>query len=304
MAKRRNYPRLAAELYNQPWLLTPSKLEEIEAVLIARSEGRMTMTAEEIDRMAASNAPPVHEVGQDIQVLPVCGTIHHHSSMMTRYSGGTSTTRLGRDFIEAANNPDIGTIILECRSSGGGVFGVPELARLIFEHRDKKRIIAHINAFAYSACFYIAAAANEIVCTPSGEGGSIGVVCKHTDISGWEEKQGLKTTLIAIPEKKVETSPYGPLSDPAQAELLRKCTATYKTFVGDVAEFRGVSTEHVQENFGGGGTLMAPEMLDVKMIDRIMTFDQLIDDIRSTAAPRKGRGNLNRLAMAEAEIES
>lgn len=297
----RKYPRLAAELYNQPWLLTQSKLEEIEAVLVARSEGRITLTAEEIDRLAAANAPPKHEVGQDIQVLPIAGTIHHHASFMTRYSGGTSTTRLGREFMEAVNNPDIGTIVFECRSGGGSVFGTPELAELIFQNRENKKIIAHVNAYAYSACYYLAAAAHEIVCTPSGEVGSVGVVCMHTDVSKWEKKQGYKTTLIAVPEKKVETNPYEPLSADAHSDLMRKCEKSYEKFVSDLARFRGVSAEHVKKEFGGGGTLMAEDAMAAKMIDKIMTFDQLIEDVRATASPRTGRGNLNRLALAETQ---
>lgn len=291
------YPHLMNELYNQPWLIHQSKLQELESVLLARASGHITMTAEDVERMAAMNNPPAHVAGQDVMILPVSGTITHHASMMNMASGGTSTAQLSRVFREAVANPDIGTIIFEHRSGGGAVFGTPEFARQVFNARGQKRIISHVNAYSFSASYYIAAAGHEIVCTPSGEVGSIGTACLHRDVSKWEESMGVKTTVIAIPEKKVDGHPYAPITDTAHANILEKCAKTYDTFVSDVAEFRGVTADKVKADYGGGGTLLAADALRQGMIDSIATLDEVIEDIRQSARPN--RRNANRLALAE-----
>lgn len=295
----KTYPRIASELYNQPWFIHPAKMAEIEAVFVARMEGRVNLTNEELERIAAGNAPPQHQVGQDIAVIPVAGTISHKPSLFQRASGGTSTVDMLRQYEAALADDGVGTIVFEHQSGGGTVFGTPEAADYIYQHRSEKRTIAHINAYSFSASYYLAAACGEVSITPSGETGSIGVVCAHQDQSGWEEKTGLKTTIIAVPEKKFEGHPYSPLPEDVAAEMMAKCTACYDQFAADVARFRGVSEETVRNDFGRGGTFLAKEAKERGLVDNIETFNQMVDRIRASAKPRYG--NRNRLALAEAD---
>lgn len=294
-----NYPRIASELYNQPWLIHPAKMAEIEAVFAARLEGRISLTNEEMDRMTAANSPPRHRVGQDIAVIPVSGTISHKPSLFQRASGGTSTMDMLHQYEAALADDSVGTIVFEHQSGGGTVFGTPEAADYIYQHRSEKRTIAHINAYSFSASYYLASACGEVSITPSGETGSIGVVCAHQDVSGMEEKIGVKTTIIAVPEKKFEGHQFAPLPDDVAAEMMAKCTACYDQFAADVARFRGVSEETVRNDFGRGGTFLAKEAKQRGLVDNIETFQQMVDRIRQTAAPR--RNNRNRLALAEAD---
>jgi ClpP class serine protease len=81
----------------------------------------------------------------------------------------------------------IGAIVIQIDSPGGNVAGTPEVARKIYEARGKgKAIIAQADSLMASAAYYIGAAADEIVATPSSEVGSIGVYAVHEDASGYE----------------------------------------------------------------------------------------------------------------------
>ena len=72
-------------------------------------------------------------------------------------------------------------ILFDVDSPGGGVEGVPELADEIYNSRGRKRIISASNSMAASAAYWIASAAGEMVVTPSGNVGSIGVFMAHED---------------------------------------------------------------------------------------------------------------------------
>jgi ClpP class serine protease len=82
-------------------------------------------------------------------------------------------------------------------SPGGALDGVPEFAGEIFATRGRKKVIAIANTIAASAAYWIASSAEELVVTPSGSVGSIGVFAVHEDLSKALDMAGLKVTLLA-----------------------------------------------------------------------------------------------------------
>jgi len=157
------------------WLIDPSYAEKIVAVLAARSANgpRAQPYREE-----PADAPPVEEERGTIAVLNLSGPIVPRSSGVEDMSGPTmaSLDRFSRAFDEAAANDRHTAIVLNVDSPGGRVDMVPEVAAKIRAARnDVRPIIAVANTYAASAAYWIASAADEIVVTPSGEVGSIGV---------------------------------------------------------------------------------------------------------------------------------
>jgi ClpP class serine protease len=75
--------------------------------------------------------------------------------------------------------------------------GIPELAAEIRAARGKKPIVAVANYRAASAAYWLGSQADEFVASPSADVGSIGVFAAHEDVSGMQEKLGVKTTLIS-----------------------------------------------------------------------------------------------------------
>lgn len=287
------YRHIIQAVIETPWAILPAKLQQIGAFLARKSRGEEIPEAE--IRAAVGERQPggaeVQRVGS-IAVIPVLGTIAHRMEQFQSISapGGTSTNLLANRLREAAADPAVTAIILDIDSPGGSVAGVPELAALIMELRQKKKIVAVANDSAASAAYWIAAAASELVVTPSGQVGSIGVFMMHQDISKMAEMEGVKTTFIHAGPHKVEGNAFEPLSEEAKAALQSKVDGYYDMFVKAVAAGRGMTAARVKADFGGGRMLLAKDAVAAGMADRVETMDGVIERLLRKAAARAGGG--------------
>lgn len=318
----KHYPAILAAIYNTPHCILPEKLQEIAAFAEAIADGRASQPLEvdqpalacyaaadggeqaSADRFSAAAAGDAF-----VAVLPLFGTMHQHGSLEMRYSGGTSTESFGRQLAALDANPAVKTIVLETHSPGGQVFGTQELGDLIFaaRQRNETRIVTAVNSMAASAALWAATAAHEVVVTPGGCMGSVGVCYAHVDVSGAEKKAGVKTTLLATPAQKIAGNEFEPLADDVRAEILGRQEKTLGRFVAALARHRGVDEQHVRTKFGGGDMLRADEAVAAGLADRIAPFREVmaaeIERLRTT--PRSGgntRANARALDLAEAEL--
>ncbi len=188
----------------------------------------------------------------------------------------------GYDLIESRfnalmNDPRVKTILIRAQSPGGTAFGASELSEKIFNARSEKRIVAYADPYAFSAAYEIASAASVFYSTRSGMVGSIGSYSMHVDISESLKNEGVKIEFIKAGEKKTDGNSYEPLSERARVDIQEEVDRFYEVFVQDVARNRGVSADFVKENFGKGGRVMAPEAVQVGMIDGIASLDQILN---------------------------
>ena len=86
-----------------------------------------------------------------------------------------STLLLGQTVTALANDPEVGTVIVDIDSPGGLVTGTPEAGDAIFAARSGAQVVALINPLAASAAYWLASQAAEVVAVPSADVGSIGV---------------------------------------------------------------------------------------------------------------------------------
>ena len=258
------------------WAIDPVTLQAIVELLELRSAGG-AFSAEDIRaRIGAGDPPRSGRAAGGIAVLPVFGVIAQRMNMMAEISGGTSTEQLSARFRDLMADPAVGSIVLNVDSPGGSVFGVPELAAEIRAARGDKPIVALANARAASAAYWLASAADEIVVTPSGEVGSIGVFTVHSDQSALEEKAGIKTTVISAGEHKTEGNPHEALSDDARAYIQARVDSYYSMFVDDVAAGRGIPSVAVRDGFGQGRMTGAADAAETDMADSVETLDELL----------------------------
>jgi signal peptide peptidase SppA len=211
-----------------------------------------------------------------VAVLPLFGTIFPRANLMTDVSGATSAERFGNQLTDLISDPEIGAIVLDVDSPGGQVGGIDEVSRLIYDARGKKPIVAVANHLMASAAYWIGTAADEIVITPSGEVGSIGVFSVHKDISEALKQEGIKVTLISEGKFKVEGNPYEPLAEEARGAIQTRVSDYYDAFVKAVARNRGVKTGYVRNGFGEGRVVGAGQAIELDMADRIGTLNETI----------------------------
>lgn len=278
----KTYNHLVSWALGQPWAVTPRMLSIIQGILGERLSGNLPSAEVIAGRIAeerelqAADARQGGRLSGAVAVMPVYGVLMQRLDMMSEMSGGTSVESLTRQFRALLNEPSVGTIVLDIDSPGGGVYGIQEFADEIFKARGQKRIVAVANSMAASAAYWIATAAGELVVTPGGEVGSIGVYMLHEDWSGAYEQAGVVPTLIKFGENKAEGIDVMPLDETSREHFQIRVNQYGDSFVSAVAKYRGVSKASVMKDFGQGMVFGAKDALRLKMVDRIATLDETV----------------------------
>ena len=284
------YPQIVRAVSESPWAIEEATLEAILEMLSLRASGQR-FSHEEVQARIGSGPPrrDVQVVG-GVAVIPVFGVITPRADLFTEMSGGTSVQSLQSALRDAIDDEQVSSIVFDVDSPGGHAAMIPELAAEIRAARGKKPMVAVANTRAASAAYWLASQADELVVTPSGDVGSIGVLAAHTDISGMEEKLGQKTTLVTAGKHKAEFSQFAPLSDDARKALQERVDETYTAFVADVAKGRRVSVDTVRKDFGEGRMLTAKKALSAGMVDRIDTLEATVQRLMPPNRHRQSGG--------------
>lgn len=207
-------------------------------------------------------------------------------SMLLGRGGGLQAFRAG--LREAVSNPDISAIVIEVDSPGGVSSLLPETAAEIRAARKEKTVVAVANVQAASAAYWLAAQASEVVVTPSGSIGSIGVWTLHADFSEMDNAMGVNFTLISAGKYKVEGNSYEPLTEEGREHIQSEVDEVYSMFLSDVAKGRNTSTTTVRRDFGEGRMVSAKSAVAAGMADRVDTFENVLAKL-ARGGGRSGR---------------
>lgn len=272
----------------EPWAILPESLAVVVEIVTRHFSGdkldpdevqmRIHGAKRPDDRVVAAGPGmiPSNPGIKSVAVLPLFGTIFPRANMMTQVSGATSAEMYGKKFDQLVNDPEIGAIVLDVDSPGGQASGIEELSQKIYDARGRKPVVAVANHTMASGAYWIGTAADELVISPSGEVGSIGVIAMHEDISAALEQEGIKVTLLREGKYKGEGNPYEPLSEETRAAFQSRMAEIYDTFVNAVARNRGVEADAVRNGFGEGRMVGASQAVEMGMADQVATLDETI----------------------------
>jgi signal peptide peptidase SppA len=259
--------------------------------------GILALAAGHANTDPEAKPPKLPTIKGSLAIVPVVGVIAQHAS----WYSDVSTDRLGRTLDDLMADASVGAIVLNFDSPGGVVYGTPELGEKIRGYRGNgKSIYAVANATAFSAAYWLASQAEKLFVIPSGQVGSIGVWSAHVDISGYEEKLGIKTTLVSAGKYKVEGHPWEPLGDEAREEMQREVDMYHGMFIDAVAKGRGVKTSIVREQYGQGRLIEASRAVEIGMADGIATLDEVVGSLARSQRDRKT--SVENLRLAEARV--
>jgi HK97 family phage major capsid protein/HK97 family phage prohead protease len=282
------------------WAMHPEAIAVMQAILAERAGGHRPTADEireriELHQSEREEAEPTDPVA----VIPVHGPIIPRAANMDMSSQAVGIDALQAQFRAALADDSVRAIVLDIDSPGGSAEMVPEFAAEILAARGAKPIVAMANTFAASAAYWLAAAADEVVVTPSGEVGSIGVWSVHQDISAQLDMVGVKPTLVSAGKYKVERNPFGPLSADARDEMQRSVDEIYGEFVAAVAKGRGVKGSTVRAEFGEGRMVRAGAAVARGMADRVGTFTETLQRLdREVSHSRSAEPALGHSATA------
>lgn len=264
-------PRISRFVHEHPWAILPERLEAILAIL-DRHDAGMPLAAADRAAIEAASRPTV-TTGSAVAVIPLVGPLIPRADSLAEISGATSLQSFTKAFRAALGDPSITAIVLDVDSPGGSVFGVEEAGDVIASAKGQKPVVAVANPWAASAAYWLASQAEELVLTPSGQVGSIGVLAVHDDVSKAAEQLGVKRSFVYAGRYKTEGNEFEPLGDPARAHMQGMVDAYYATFVKAVASGRRTSQKAVREGMGEGRMLLAADALAAGMVDRVETLE-------------------------------
>lgn len=299
--------QLLAFALSQPWALQPSVMAAYAAILarrVAEKEGFAERMIRAPRAMEDDGPPTVprhiamssraggasNSNGGAIAVIAVRGTIVQRADQLPLCEDGTSTEDISLALRMAMADTTVGQVILHQHSPGGSVYGVQELGDEIRSMRKDKPIVGFISSLSASACYWLGAQCSELYCTPGGEAGSIGVWSAHQNIKAYLEKEGVDIKLISAGKFKVEGHPYDALGEEAEGFMQSRVNDYYAAFTDAVAKGRGVPVAQVRDGMGQGRVLGAQAALAEKMIDGVMTFDEVVRKMQRDAKATRKEG--------------
>ncbi len=281
-----NYERVIKYVLETPWAIRPAVLGAIIDILAYRADGGQLSDEELADRVGAAEAARrAPRRAGSVAIIPIFGSIFPRANLFTEMSGGTSLQKFSAILAEVDNDSKVGSIVLDVASPGGLVELVPETAEQI--RQTTKPVTAVANTEAASAAYWLAAQADELVVTPSGMVGSIGVWSAHEDWSRHDGNLGVTTTLISAGRYKVEGHPFAPLDEEARSRMQAVVDTFYNMFVEDVARGRATSISAVRNGFGEGRMLTAQEAVREGMADRVASLGQVVSELTQGRRPVK-----------------
>jgi signal peptide peptidase SppA len=282
------------QVYGRVWAILPDSMQTILA-------SDKAANAIEFEAYRKKEATRFRKVDGQIHVLPLQGVLTPKASVLSLLFGGTPLDYFGEAFDSAMNNDKVGAVVLDIDSPGGSVYGVHELADKIYYARGKKPIVAMVNGLGASAAYWIASAADEIVITPSGEAGSIGVIAVHEDISGLLDKAGVKVSFITAGKYKAEGNETEPLTDEGITAIQGRVDDYYEMMTEDIGRNRGVSATKVKADFGEGRVWGAQQAKRGGMVDKIGTMEQVLGRLHPESR-RKLAAMHDRITQIKAQV--
>ncbi len=194
--------------------------------------------------------------------------------------------------LKAEADSDIAGVIVRINSPGGTVSASDTIYHEIMRFKEKRRIPVHayIMELGASGGYYVAAASDRIIASPTAIAGSIGVIAMKFNIEGLLSKIGVSDETYKSGPKKDFWSPFRPSTAEEKKMLQDIIDKLYARFVEVVyANRKKLLTEGEVRTLADGRILTAGEALDARLIDEVAYLDETIDAMKKTLNIGKAR---------------
>ncbi len=269
----KTYAHVLARVFGAPLLIEPRKAEIIARAVMERiaigasiefAPVRASVDAADRERLARK---PYDVTADGVALIDVSGTLVHKSMTASPPSGFSTYAEIEAHLMDAATDPAIRAIALDVDSPGG------EASDSAFALADNVRAAASIkpvwaiaDEMMASAAYLVSSGASRIVMPPTGMVGSVGVIAMHVDKSAFNEKQGVKVTIVRAGARKADGNPHEPLSEAALAQMQTAVAGLYDRFVAAVSANRRLAAARVRGTeaavFETGAEAMSAGLVD------------------------------------------
>lgn len=271
------YANALARFYGQPLAIELNTAHLIESILLSRENGVVLSKAERDAWKAESsygssgiNPRP----GQ--AVIGVYGPILNRVGPMQSMSGMTGSRDIASAIRSAADDPSIERIFLDVDSPGGEVVAMDDPSDALEYAMTLKPVTAVTQGMMCSGGYWLGVASNEIVASPNAMVGSIGVIRAHVDKSEQNKALGRNVTYLSTAEKKAYGNSDQPLSEAAEAELMREAYDYHAAFVSHIAKHRNKTAAFVDAEWADGRVERGETAVKLGMVDRLGTLEEVM----------------------------
>ncbi len=199
-----------------------------------------------------------------------------------------------RQLQSARSDRSVRGLIVRVNSPGGTISASDQIYQQIRGYRqDKgKPVIAFMQSTAASGGYYASVACDEIIAEPTAITGSIGVLMGHFVFGELlEDKLGILPVFLTMGEKKDWPSSFRPPTD-QELQYIRErlLKPAYDRFVGVVQEGRAkVLSPEQAKALADGSIYVAPQAMEVGLIDQVGYLDDAINLVKSRAGIQRAR---------------
>ena len=229
--------------------------------------------------------------GDEIAVYYAVGEIIDNP--LTGFMSGGEQSIIGNQTVNAlnklANDDDVKAVVLRVNSPGGSAVASEQIWHAIKQLKTKKPIVVSMGGYAASGGYMISAPANYIVAEPTTVTGSIGIFALIPNASE------LVTDKLGVTWDGVSTNKYGDYEtnlifakdNETEIRYLQSYVDRgYDTFLGIVADGRGMTKEQVNE-IGQGRVWIASDALPIKLVDQLGSLDDAVKKAAELASLEK-----------------
>lgn len=284
----RNF-RIAELVFNQPLMITESKLNAILHILGPRMNLNITNMPQQEAVMLSDDQRrrAGYSVQDGVATIGIYGPLMHRVLASEFPSGGPTTYNdIRTSFDTALQDDGVVEIKLDIDSCGGMVAGAFDLAEHVYQSRGVKQITAVVNEQAYSAAYLLASAADKVIVPRTGGVGSIGVILTHVDLSRAEDTAGITVTHIMAGARKADGTPHQPLSSEAMGIFQNNVNTTYKLFTETVARYRNMDVQAVCDT--EAGFFIGKKAVDIGLADEVQAADTELNTNRTNQSATGG----------------
>ena len=182
------------------------------------------------------------------------------------------------DLKKLADDDNVKAVVMRVNSPGGSAVASEQIWRAVKQLKEKKPVVVSMGGLAASGGYMISAGASYIVAEPTTLTGSIGIFGLIPNAST------LVSDKLGVTWDGVTTNKYGNYENDMifakdNAEVMKYMQSYvdrgYDTFLGIVAEGRGMTKEQVNE-IGQGRVWVGSDAIGIKLVDQLGSLDDAV----------------------------
>ncbi len=190
---------------------------------------------------------------------------------------------------------------LQADGYGSSFAALRELRAAIAAFRKAgKPVIAYLND-ADTRDYYLASAASDVALDPYGMIVMPGLAARPTFYAGAFEKFGVGVQYTRVGKYKSAIEPFTrkDLSPENREQLATLLGDLWTNLLGEISESRGLSVKDLQSVADNEALLSAEAALRLKLIDRVLYRDQLIDELKKKTGVSSAKESFKQVSMVD-----